>query len=298
MIRIVLSYIHYPMAIARYFEAALRRRVDVELYTVGPYTGAWIPWSGGMNLPQKYASPPDLPLPANGALPVVPIAFIERQLPWQPDIWLHIDAGWHLRGRPEHGKNAFVATDPHALNYDAQRELADTFYCMQNYYKEPGDEYLPYAYDPVWHSPLDLPYTHDACLIGLHYEKRDALVKALRQRGLEVYYDLGPVFDEARELYSMAPIALSWSSREDLIARVFEGLGMGRLVITNDVPDLPRFFEAGRDLITFRTLEEAVEKTVFYNCHPNEGAKIAAQGREAVRPHTWDARVAQVLEAV
>lgn len=295
MIKVVLSYIHYPMAIARYFEAALRRRGDVELYTVGPYTGAWIPWAGGMNLPQKYATSPNLPLPMNGTPPVIPISFIERQLPWQPDLWIQVDAGWYLRGRPEHGKNVIIGTDPHVLSYDAQRNLADTFYCMQDCYKKPGDEYLPYAYDPLWHAPEEQDYRYDACLIGLHYETRDHLVRALRQRGLEVYYDIGPVFDEMRALYNQAPMALSWSSRDDLIARVFEGLGMARLVVCNEVPDLPRFFEAGKDLITFRTLGEAVEKIVHYHCHPDEATKIATWGHQTVQPHTWDARIEQVL---
>lgn len=284
------------MAILRFYEAALRRRDDVELYTAGPYSGAWIPWSGGVNLLPKYAAAPNLPLPMNS--PAVPIQFVERQLPWQPDLWLQVDAGFHFRGRPGNGKNVIVGTDPHVLDYGPARSVADTFYCMQDCYKMGGDEYLPYAYDPVWHHPEEQEYQFDACLIGLHYESRDKWVRALRHRGLDVYYDIGPVFDEMRTLYNQAPIALSWSSKDDLIARVFEGLAMGRLVVCNEVPDLPKFFEAGKDLVTFRTLDEAIEKVVYYNAHPSEAVKIAERGRRTVGPHTWDARVHQILEAL
>lgn len=283
------------MAILRYYEAALRRRSDVELFTVGPYTGTWIPWKSGIHLLSKYAKAPDLPLPSNSNFPMVPVGFVERQLPWQPDLWLQVDAGWFLRGKPGHGKNVIVGTDPHCLDYSYQRTLADTFYCMQACYSEPGDVYLPYAYDPAAHYPEEQPGNYDAALMGLNYENRDRLVSELRKRGVSVYYDLGPVFDERRALECQAPISLAWSSRDDLIARVFEGMAMGRMVVTNRVPDLPTFFREDQDLISFSSLGEAVEKILWHLGNPAELEKVAAAGLEAVRPHTWDARVEQVL---
>lgn len=295
--RVVLSGLFFPMAILRFFEAALKRRADIELFTVGPYSGTWIPWNSGMNLLPKYAKQPDLPLPMHNPQ-VLPITYIERQLPWQPDLWLQIDAGWYLKGRPTHGKNVIVGTDPHCLDYDIQRTLADTFYCMQACYSKPGDVYLPYAYDPEAHYPEEQPRNYDACLLGLHYENRDRLVSELRLRGANVYYDLGPVFDERRALECMAPISLAWSSRDDLIARVFEGLAMGRLVATNRVPDLGSFFQEDEHLVAFSSLGEAVEKIMYYLRNPEEAEEIARAGREAVAPHTWDDRVSQIIEGL
>lgn len=296
--RLVLSGIFYPMAMLRYFEAALRRRDDVEVFAVGPYTGAWIPWRGGMHLPEKYARPPELPLPQATLNSPTPIAYIEAQLPWQPDAWLQVDAGWHLAGKPAHGKNIFVGTDPHVLNYDAQRTYADTFYCMQAPYMREGDQYLPYAYDPIWHAPEDGPRNYDVCLIGLHYPQRDQLVSALRARGLSVYYDIGPCFDEARSLYAQAPVGLNWSSLLDLTARVWELLGMRRLAVVNRVPDLARFFVEDADLLAFDSLGEAVEKVVYALDHPDEATAIAEQGHATVEGHTWDARVSRILGGV
>jgi len=295
-LRVVISYIHYPMALARYIDFALRRREDVELYTVGPYTGAWIPWAGGMQLPMKYAQPPNLPLPMNGNLPVVPITWVEQQLRWQPDLWLHVDAGWYLRGRPNHGFNVFVATDPHVLDYSQQRQLADVFFCMQTPYMQAGDKYLPYAYDPILHAPEEQPRNYDAVLLGLHYEERNRLVSALREQGLNVHYDLGPIFDEARAIYNQAPLALAWSSQQDLCARVFEGAAMGRVVVTNRVPDLSKFFNEDTDLIAFSSVGEAVEKVMYYHERPDELTEMAERGRAAVELHTWDDRICQVIE--
>jgi len=295
MIRCVLTSIYYPMAILRYFEAALRRRPDVELFTVGPFTGPAIPWNGGMTLPQKYAIAPDLPL-GNIVQGNVPINYIETLLPWSPDLWLQVDAGFFLSGRPKSGLNAFVGTDPHVLDYSLQRALADKFFCMQAYYAQGRDEYLPYAYDPLWHAPEKQPRRYDVVLLGLHYENRNRLVSELKRQGVNVFYELGPVFDEARAIYNSAPLGLNWSSLNDLTARVFELLGMGRLAVVNRVPDLGQFFEDGRDLAAFDSLGEAVEKVLHYLAHPEQAAAIAHQGKKTVAPHTWDDRVEQIFK--
>lgn len=291
--KIVLSGIYYPLAILRYFEAALKRRDDIELFTVGPFTGTRIPWNGGMNLLPKYAKLVDLALPRMQEF--VPIGYIENQLPWQPDLWLQIDAGFHFHGKPTQGKNVIVGTDPHVLNYDTQRQFADTFYCMQTPYMINGDEYLPYAYDPIWHKPEEQSQNYDVCLIGLHYEQRNLLVNALKAKGLNVYYDLGPCFDEARALYNQAPIGLNWSSEQDLTARVFELLAMKRLAVVNRVPDLDRFFEDEKHLLTFETVGEAVEKVMHYNADLEAGYAIAKAGYKAVQLHTWDARIERII---
>lgn len=297
--KIVLSGLFFPMAILRYFEAALKRRDDIELFTVGPHSGTWIPWDGGMNLPTKYAIAPNLPLPMErGGSTPVPIGYIEAQLPWQPDVWLQVDAGWFMRGKPANGRNIIIGTDPHALNYDIQRQIADVFYCMQTPYQKPGDKYLPYGYDPIWHAPEKQPKIYDVCLLGLHYSQRNILVDKLRDNGLKVRYELGPSFDEARAIYNQAPIGLNWSSKEDLCARVFELLGMKRLAIVNRVPDLERFFGDGRDLIVFKTMDEAVENVMYYHEHPDGAREIAARGHKTVQAHTWDVRVGQILSEV
>lgn len=295
--RVCLSGLFYPVAILRYFESALRRRNDIELFTIGPYTGSWIPWNGGMTLPPKYAIQPDVVLPTGGdrPQPKIMIDWAQMQVPFKPDLWIQVDAGFYFVGKPQYGKNVIIATDPHVLNYDAQRAYADTFYCMQACYAKPGDEYLPYAYDPIWHAPEKQPRNYDAALIGLHYENRNKLVDRLRERGLNVFYDLGPSFDEARAIYNQADIGLNWSSLNDLTARVFELLGMKRLAVVNRVPDLHKFFMDGRELVVFDNLNQAVEQVVYYHENPVRAKRIAERGHKAVQAHTWDARIEQIL---
>ena len=117
-IRTVISGLFYPVTMMGYFIRALERRDDVELFLVGPYTGDWIPWGGGMRLPFKYVKTPNIPLPMELAQqPGLAPSFIESRLPWKPDLWLQIDAGWWLQ-RPDAGVVAHIATDPHCVSGD------------------------------------------------------------------------------------------------------------------------------------------------------------------------------------
>lgn len=305
--KVVVSAKWYPMCLARYFLHALRRRDDIDLIVVGPTTGTWIPWNHGMHLPEKYIIKPDIELEgvkANHS--TAPMPYAESLLAQagidEVDLWIQIDAAFMLQGRPKSGIHVTVGTDPHVINYNYQRLQSDYFFCMQKVYSKPGDIYLPYAYCPEWHAPLDWDedgFENDAALVGLHYENRNLLVQRLRQMGLKIAYDLGPIGDEVRDIYRKAPIGLNWSSRQDLVARVFELMAMGRLAIVNEVPDLERFFQGetgNRDLIVFRNLEEAVEAVSYYRQNLAEAKKIALQGQAMVKPHSYDERVGFILK--
>lgn len=293
--KVVLSGIFYPMAILRYFEAALKRRDDIELTTAGVYTGRTIPWKGGMVLSKRYAKAPDVVLPA-ACKKGVPLAMARAKLDFRPDLWIQIDAGMWLEGKIPRVQNVVVGTDPHVLDYERQRKTADKFFCMQKCYSQKGDVYLPYAYDPVWHKPETHMKRFDACLLGLHYKQRDQWVRELRKLDIKVIYELGPVFEEARSLYGQAKVGLNWSSRDDLVARVFEVMAMGLPLVTNKVPDLKDFFTPGSEFAMFHDLQGAVNWVVDLANNQHMAGEMARRGLEAVKPHTYDARVQQILE--
>jgi hypothetical protein len=278
----------------------------IELAIVGQYSGSWIPWKGGMHLPERYVIRPrlgkDATLPFNMGTRFDLMEQAETALyigtgRIEADLWLQIDAAYFLKGRPKHGQVFTVATDPHVLDYDMQRAQSDKFFSMQRVYAKPGDIYLPYAYDVEWHAPLPWrdQFDNDAALAGLHYTERDKLVSRIRSRGLKVNYDLGPIGDEARELYGGAPIGLSWSSKLDLVARVFELTAMGRLAVVNRVPDIDLFFEDGKNLIICDSIDEATEAVVHYSGHLDEARTIAERAAIDVMPNSYDARIDQIL---
>jgi glycosyltransferase involved in cell wall biosynthesis len=299
-IKVCLTSINYPMSMARYFERALERRNDVELITVGPHTGTYIPWQGGMTVLPKYDKSPTHSLPrefirTGKVNPQIFERFDDMQ---DIDLWLEVDAGFYLDPRPTTGIVAHVATDPHALNYDRQRQLADYFFSMQLEYAKEDDIYLPYAFSPDVHYPMDIEKEYDACLIGLHYEHRNMLISRLIGNGLNVHYSIGPIFDEYREINNKSKIGLNWASKLDLNARAFELPAMGICPVQNTVPDMKNFFVAGEHYLEFTDVDSAEKQVMAALEDDDMRQEIADNAYRKVQNHTYDARVAEILERV
>ena len=302
-LRVVLSGIYFPVAIVRYFQAAFRRRDDVHLYTVGPYTGRAIPWAGGMfvdcPLPQ-----PHLVLPNEWNS--TQITYVENLLPWEPDLWINVNAGYTLRGHPLKGKYFVIGTDPHCLNYDYDRTQADVFFNMQKPYMNENDVWLPYAYDPVYHHIGNSEQrVYDFGIIGADgrqgplYLSRDHLVSALRARGYKVLQEFGKAYDECADLMHQCKVGLNWSTRQDTTARVFETMALGCALLTNRTPDLPNLgFVEGRDYEGFADLREALLKAELLMNGDTRWTLTSREGSLAVREHSWDTRVQEILNHV
>ena len=302
MIKLAFSTIFYPLSMGGYILDAFRRREDVELWTVGPFTGSWIPWGGtsGMYLPEKYINAPNLPLSQNTIRQKISTTFFKDKMPWMPDLFIQVDAGWHFLDRPPGEMVAHIQTDPHVLKefYRPAIAYSDVTFSMQTPYLEAGEEFLPYAYDPEIHYPMDFEKEHDACMLGLQYPQRDALVARLRSHGLKVRYGIGTVFDEYRVEYNKSKIALSWSSLLDTPTRVYEALAMKVPLVCNRTQDLENFFVEGEHYLGFDTLEEAEKQVLLLLSDDDKREQIAEEGRKAVQPHSWNKRVETILKTV
>lgn len=299
-IKVLCHSIWYPLSMSRYFEKAFRHREDLDFKTVGPYTGSFIPWIGGMNLPIKYAIPPDFDVPyGNNVGEYNYEVAMARMGDWKPDLIVQIDAGVHFKYKPVSGMTVTVGTDPHVLNefYETPRKYSDKFFNMQASYSKEGDIYLPYAYSQYDHFPDDtVSRDTDAVLIGMPYENRVQWVNELRRRGVSVIFENGPVFDEARALYNRGRIGLNWSSLDDLTARAFEVPAMKLAPVFNIVSDIGRFFDQGIHYEGFSNLEQAVERVVWLKEHPVQCNEMAEASYNKVQGQTYDARVEQILK--
>lgn len=296
-IKVLLLYIAYPLAMGTYFRRALERRTDVDLKVAGIYTGAWIPWLGGMELPQKYAKPIDIPLPFSPSIGEVNYELVKAQLgDWKPDIIINVDAGLHWKYKPMEGLVVTVGTDPHVLNqfYDVPRGFSDLFFNMQLSYSKGADFYLPYAYDPTVHYVDDkITKDTDAVLVGMPYESRVQWVEALRAKGVSVLFENGPVFDEYREINNCARIGLNWSSLDDLNARAYELPAMKLAPVMNKVSDLER---SGIECATFTTLPEAVEAVLYLKENDKARIELADLAYQSVQGQTYDARISEIFK--
>lgn len=268
--KLAISGLHYTVSMMRYFiEGFEALRLldpdtfgDLEIWTCGPFFNNWIPWNGGMTLPDKYTYVPNFPLPKTAAQFSIHPQMVVDQAPRDIDLWLQIDAGWHFSARPQAKMVGLIETDPHVLrrHYELPMRYSDICWCMQTPYKETGEIFLPYGVPENWCYPEPKDMKYDVALLGLHYQHRDQLVMALRSKGLKVYYDLGVIRDEMRDVYNSSRVALSWSSLKDTPVRVFEAMGMARPLVANRTPDLVNLFQEDKHFAGFDTIDEAVQK--------------------------------------
>jgi len=297
--RVGFSMIHYPVAMGRYILDALLQREDVEVWSVGPFTDTWIPWGGGMVLPQSYVLRPDLPFPHH-AHSIIDYNFVKVHQPHEFDLWIEVNSDLKTTGRPD-CPYSIVGTDPHVLSplYDAVRPRADKFFCMQKNYMRPGDIWLPYAHDPLrYHQPTTIPWKdreYDITLIGLQYPKRQRFFKQMQAEGFSARSEIGIAYDDVKAIYHNTRIGFNWASLQDTCARVFEVMGFGLVPLLSRVPDQAELFEEGAHFYGFDTHEEAIEKAKWILAHPAEAHIVAQAAHEEVQKHTWERRASQIL---
>ena len=73
---------------------------------------------------------------------------------------------------------------------------------------------------------------------------------------------------------------------------------MGIPAVQNTVPDMKTFFVPGDHYFEFRTLDEAVDQVMYALDNSDDAERVAMNALRKVKPHTWDARVQQILETV
>jgi spore maturation protein CgeB len=122
-------------------------------------------------------------------------------------------------------------------------------------------------------------------------------VDALRAKGLNVYYDIGPAFDEYRKIYNQSKVAISWSSLLDTPMRVYEAMGMKIPLVANRTYDLVNQFKDGLDFKGFDTLDQAVEAVLWFLQNPVDANRIARNGYlTATFEYTWRERVGEMID--
>jgi len=93
------------------------------------------------------------------------------------------------------------------------------------------------------------------------------------------------------------------SSTADLLyasnLRLYEGTGVGSCLLTDWKPNLASLFEPEKEVVTYSTPDEAIEKAKYYLGHLEELEGIAAAGqRRTLKEHTWYHRMQEMVEIV
>ena len=234
------------------------------------------------------------------------------------DLFMNIDDGRSYRFRSDLHPSLFWAIDTHVKPERCQSKAKDFdfVFCAQR----PGAaamrkagiaaRWCPLAFDPEIHRKHPLPKILDISFVGNSgrfrwgnffydgkevFRERTRLLSLLKRRfnlftGKFFFEDMGVVF-------SLSKIVFNRSVKDDVNMRVFEALGCGSLLVTNQIEhsqDL--LFKHGEHFIEYRSPRELVERVAYYLQNPEEREQIASRGREeALRKHTYAHRMDYML---
>ncbi len=106
-------------------------------------------------------------------------------------------------------------------------------------------------------------------------------------------------YTDANKVYSSNDIIIGIQNNlTQLNQRIYEILGSGGFLITNDTPEINRLFNVGKDLIVSSSPEETLQLVQYYLRHPEERNVIKANGSIAVETHSYKHRAEYIIDVL
>ncbi|MBM3229792.1 glycosyltransferase [Candidatus Parvarchaeota archaeon] len=114
---------------------------------------------------------------------------------------------------------------------------------------------------------------------------------------------LGAVsYEKMVEIFNRSKINLNFNfitGGTQMNARLFEVTACGGFVLTPDNYDLPRYFEAGKEVVCYESPSDLVEKIRYYLSHEAEREKIAEAGyRRTLAEHSYEKRFEKIFAQI
>lgn len=228
--------------------------------------------------------------------------------------------------------------DPFRYPVDPIFGLYDTFFIFDHSYEErlrregsSDVRFLPCACDETVYRPQTLRpneqtrYGSEIALVAWYCQNRVETVHALAPFDLKIWGrgwrrpEVQRAFNgkhrnilqeerfvpdyETAKIFAATQIGLNihsgQSHRGGLNARTFDLLAAGTFQLADALPGMEELLEPGKELITYRSPQEAAHLAGYYLRHPKERASIAARGRARVLgQHTYLHRVRSILQTV
>lgn len=140
-----------------------------------------------------------------------------------------------------------------------------------------------------------LSVSENMCIYGDFYKSR---YKMLRKKNLKVNVPSRV----ANELYNRSKINVNIhhaQSKEGLSIRTFEIIGAGGFQLVERQKAALIFFEEGRHMAFYGSVEEMLDKARYYLKHESERRKIAEDCHQlALQKHTWKSRMKEMFELI
>ena len=174
--------------------------------------------------------------------------------------------------------------------------------------------YLPLAVDPELFTPGHGPRHSELLFVASRTEFRESVVRSLERSALIIGTDWSALtrnrFHQVQntkisrttliQLYQRHRAVLNIRNEanveDGLNQRSFEPLACGAVVLNDDLADVPRCFEPGREILVYRNGDELNELINQLQRSPVLAAKIAEAGRRRIlAEHTYQHRVKFII---
>ncbi|OGG15290.1 hypothetical protein A2875_00665 [Candidatus Gottesmanbacteria bacterium RIFCSPHIGHO2_01_FULL_46_14] len=81
--------------------------------------------------------------------------------------------------------------------------------------------------------------------------------------------------------------------------RLYEATGCGAMLLTDQKDNLGELFVPGKEVVTYKNLNEIVSKIKYYLTHESERSEIAKNGQKrTLKDHTYEVRMAQLINII
>lgn len=160
-----------------------------------------------------------------------------------------------------------------------------------------------------------LPKKYPVTFVGRHTPRREKYFKAIKDLGLTIWgyhqwkqsslgkIAKGPVsVSDSRKIIKQSKITVNILNGSDnhqpdqINTRTVETTSVGSFLLVHSAPAIKRYFQSGKELITFNSPQDLRKKVIYYLNNENKREKIAAAGYlRAKKDHLLKSRVKQLF---
>ncbi|MDD3237875.1 MAG: glycosyltransferase [Candidatus Gastranaerophilales bacterium] len=130
-------------------------------------------------------------------------------------------------------------------------------------------------------------------------EKSNTMTKEELQWYKESFKGFVKTEEEMAEIYNSSAINLNITiqGKNNINYRVFEVLASSGFLLTDEMKDISKYFEVGRELETYKDTKDLIDKIEFYLQNRNIAQAIARAGRKnVVNNHTFKERAKKMFD--
>ena len=163
----------------------------------------------------------------------------------------------------------------------------------------------------MWHINVDfypkvITKDLDVSFCGIPNFERESYTNCLKRENIDIHYKYGLSHEDMCEVISRSKMSLNFSKnmtvtppRRQIKNRLFEVPAGKTLLCTEETPNLEKYFEPNKEVITFDTSLELVEKCNFLLRNPNVLNQISSRGYERfIKEHESKQRLPKILKEI